>query len=139
MKKTKINQRIIRLCILVIIVLLFYNGVIKTRGAVIEIYSIENLLESKKNEYLYFGLSSCKVCEELDPIMEEMAKKYNKKIYYIDIYQYLEHSEFEEVQKKLILYGVPTIYKLEKGERKRRVVISKIDDENIKRIEELFK
>ncbi len=139
MKKTKINPRIIRLGILIIIVLLFYNVVIKTRGEVIEIYSIENLLESKKNEYLYFGLSRCKVCEELDPIMEEMAKKYNKKIYYIDIYQYLEHSEFEEIQKKLILYGVPTIYKLEKGERKKRVVISKIDDENIKRIEELFK
>ena len=50
-------------------------------------YTVKQLdkdINDKKSRIVYFGFSDCPYCNDLLPILTEVNKKYNQKIYYID-------------------------------------------------------
>lgn len=132
-------KKIIAIVISVVALMIIFNTRSKREaGGIVEILTVSNLIEQYGNEYLYFGSSNCKICKQLKGEIENISIKYKKKIYYIDIENFINEEEFQKIREQLVLYSVPTIYKLEEGIKKNKVVVSKVNEQSIKKIIELL-
>ncbi len=72
--------------------------------------AIDMLKDEKFTGILYFGYPACPWCEEAVPIMNEVAKKHNLPIYYVNkkSQDNIDHPEWEKEATKLLdeAYGL---------------------------------
>ena len=74
-----------------------------------------------------FGAERCKVCKELQPILEVVLDDYDGKIksYYVNV------DENEDLKKRFRLRGIPTLLLFNHGELRERIAGLKSQEELI--------
>lgn len=78
---------------------------------------LNKMLDNKNNFVLFIGSSKCSHCKEYEVTLNEIIKKYNLDIKYIDISK-LSEEEYSELTSKFPISGTPTTIFIEKGEEK---------------------
>ncbi|HFJ9449678.1 MULTISPECIES: thioredoxin family protein [Bacillus cereus group] len=128
MKKLK-NKVIILTLLLVITILgtIIYSWGQKNVGEpLIEVSNQElvQLLNNKENFSLYIGRPTCPQCKELEPILKDLLKESDRKIYYYNIDDARAENEVEmkRLIKSLGVTVVPTIEYIENGHVADKIV-----------------
>lgn len=70
--------------------------------------------QEKQTFILYLGSKSCTHCQDFKPTLEKITRKYQLKVYYLDV-STLSSEEYEIVKTKTFLKGTPTIVFVEDG------------------------
>ena len=87
------------------------------------------LLDEEASGILYFGYSSCPYCLQVVPILNDLAKKYNQTVYYIDVYhtsdtisdadidRYLnDYEDFLTIEDGEPVFYVPQVFVIMNGQ-----------------------
>lgn len=62
------------------------------------------LLDEEASGILYFGYSTCPYCLKVVPILNDLAKKYNQTVYYIDVFSTIDPIGDEDIDRYLTDY-----------------------------------
>ncbi len=86
------------------------------------------LLDEEATGILYFGYSTCPYCLKVVPILNDLAKKYGQRVYYIDVFsdtdpisdddinRYLsDYVEFLETEDGEPVFYVPQVFVIANG------------------------
>ncbi len=66
---------------------------------------------------LYIGSSSCSHCAIVKPILDEVVKKYDLEVYYINMAKVTD-EQYDAIKDKTNLQGTPTILLVKNGKSK---------------------
>lgn len=62
------------------------------------------LVDEQASGILYFGYDTCPYCLQVVPILNDLAKKYNQMVYYIDVYHKSDTISDADVNRYLEVY-----------------------------------
>ncbi|MBQ4343299.1 MAG: hypothetical protein IJC38_05375 [Erysipelotrichaceae bacterium] len=62
------------------------------------------LLDEEASGILYFGYTTCPFCLRVVPILNDLAKKYNQTIYYVDVFSDVDPISDEDIERYLTEY-----------------------------------
>ena len=62
------------------------------------------LVDEQASGILYFGYDTCPYCLQVVPILNDLAKKYNQMVYYIDVYHTSDTISDADVNRFLEVY-----------------------------------
>ncbi len=62
------------------------------------------LLDEEASGILYFGYSTCPFCLKVVPILNDLAKKYNQTVYYIDVFSDVDPISDADIERYLSDY-----------------------------------
>lgn len=100
-----------------IVVILFlckpfnFNGSSKNNACNDNLQEITDIsfFNDAKNEIVFFGRPTCPSCNELKPILLEVLKEEQKKIYYFNTDNWRDHKEFETTLQKYNVESLPQL------------------------------
>lgn len=114
----------------VIIMLIFYTGSTKSSAKSsnsfnpINTQKFEELIKEKENVWVYIGRPTCDDCDRFSPVLKEVIKENNKKVYYYNTDEARKENEEKLINhlNKLGVKSVPTLIYFKKGEVVKTVV-----------------
>lgn len=62
------------------------------------------LVDEQASGILYFGYDTCPYCLQVVPILNDLAKKYNQTVYYIDVYHTTDTISDADIDRYLTVY-----------------------------------
>lgn len=109
-------KKVLLLLVCAIILLTGCSGKLTTYKEV-EYKKVNEMLADKEDFILYIGSSKCVQCTSYTIALNRVIKKYQVKVYYIDITNFTEEQE-REFSRKFKYNGTPTTVFIEDGEEK---------------------
>ena len=97
--------------------LFILTGCSKTTYKEIKLDELTKKIENKDSFVLVIGSETCSACEAFKPTMEQVIKKYNLTIYYINIYP-LTTEEKAKLVSYIYYTNTPTTIIFTNGENK---------------------
>lgn len=118
MKKYRIKIAVILFCLVLILITNFYLKSLRNEY-VIDIKEV-NAFYQISDGFIYFGRPTCPSCVLFKPLLTEVAKEENEKIYYFNTDYFSNNSkitedELKEIYDKYQIQYVPALIKLVNG------------------------
>lgn len=100
------------------VVTLFKNSDYKAYTEV-KLNELNSLIKRKKEIVVFIKKDGCSHCEQVNPIINDYAKKNSKKVYSITINRY---NNMGKIVKEFNVPGTPVVIFYENGKEKNRII-----------------
>lgn len=103
------------LALVILVPILAANNTIYTK---INFKELKNITQKEEFSFVYIGYASCKHCQNMQPALASIYKKYGEKIYYLDYSKMTatEQKELKALDPRLSTMGTPTFLFIKEGE-----------------------
>lgn len=125
----KINAKLTIIIILIIVclgcLLIVLNSVFSSKEKYttyidINYEELMNKIDNSDSFILFIYQLGCTHCESFKPKLNEVIKKYNLKIYAIDL-ENLDDKQYEKIKNKTFISGTPTTVYFKNGKKEDKI------------------